>query len=283
MTRPGARTKRTIEAYNGGSARRKGDEVTTEEPLEIRLIAGGEVKTLAVTMRTPGSDFELAAGFLYGEGVISSKDEVKGLSYCVDRDVGEEQRFNIVNVALRSAVMPDISTLERHFLTSSACGVCGRAVLDELDHRVEAAPGPTLVPEVLYSLPDKLRLAQKAFDSTGGIHAAGLFDSDGKLIALREDVGRHNALDKLVGWALLEDRLPLNGHVILVSGRASYELVQKAARAGAPVLCAISAPSSLAIGVAEQAGMTLIGFLRDRRMNVYSGAPRVGREEEIGR
>lgn len=252
--------------------------MATEEPLEIRLLAGGEVRTLAVTMRTPGADFELAAGFLYAEGVIASKAEVKGLSYCVDREVGEEQRFNIVNVALRSPVMPDVSTLERHFLTSSACGVCGRAVLDQLTHRV-ADGSSALAPETIYELPGKLRAAQKNFSSTGGLHAAGLFSSEGELLALREDVGRHNALDKLIGWAFLEERLPLADAVVLVSGRASYELVQKAAAAGAPVLCAISAPSSLAIGVAEETGMTLIGFLRDERMNVYSGAQRVRSKE----
>jgi FdhD protein len=278
MNRPGGRTKSRVLTYDGLSARQKSDEVATEEPLEIRLLAGGEVRTLAVTMRTPGADFELATGFLFSEGVISSKDEIKGLSYCVDRDVGEEQRFNIVNVALRSRVMPDIAALERHFLTSSACGVCGRAVLDQLMHRVGGGE-VRLAPEVIYGLPNRMREAQKNFASTGGLHAAGLFTLDGELQALREDVGRHNALDKLVGWAFLEGSLPLKDSVLLVSGRASYELAQKAAAAGVPVLCAISAPSSLAIGVAEEVGMTLIGFLRDERMNVYSGAERVRSEE----
>jgi len=278
MNRPGGRTKSRVLTYDGLSARQKSDEVATEEPLEIRLLAGGEVRTLAVTMRTPGADFELATGFLFSEGVISSQDEIKGLSYCVDRDVGEEQRFNIVNVALRSRVMPDIAALERHFLTSSACGVCGRAVLDQLMHRVGGGE-VRLAPEVIYGLPNRMREAQKNFASTGGLHAAGLFTLDGELQALREDVGRHNALDKLVGWAFLEGSLPLKDSVLLVSGRASYELAQKAAAAGVPVLCAISAPSSLAIGVAEEVGMTLIGFLRDERMNVYSGAERVRSEE----
>jgi len=278
MNRPGGRTKSRVLTYDGHSARQKSDEVATEEPLEIRLLAGGEVRTLAVTMRTPGADFELATGFLFSEGVISSKDEIKGLSYCVDRDVGEEQRFNIVNVALRSRAMPDIAALERHFLTSSACGVCGRAVLDQLMHRVGGGE-VRLAPEVIYGLPNRMREAQKNFASTGGLHAAGLFTLDGELQALREDVGRHNALDKLVGWAFLEGSLPLKDSVLLVSGRASYELAQKAAAAGVPVLCAISAPSSLAIGVAEEVGMTLIGFLRDERMNVYSGAERVRSEE----
>jgi FdhD protein len=174
--------------------------------------------------------------------------------------------------------MPDIAALERHFLTSSACGVCGRAVLDQLMHRV-GGDEVRLTPEVIYGLPNRMREAQKNFASTGGLHAAGLFTLDGALQALREDVGRHNALDKLIGWAFLEGSLPLKDSVLLVSGRASYELAQKAAAAGVPVLCAISAPSSLAIGVAEEVGMTLIGFLRDERMNVYSGAERVRSEE----
>jgi FdhD protein len=245
--------------------------------MEIRLITGGTSQTVAVTMRTPGADFELAAGFLYGEGIVSSREEIKKISYCVDADVDAEQQYNIVNVELRGGRDYDLRSLDRHFYTTSACGVCGKASLEQLELRScpVIPPGPKVAPETIYALPEKLREAQGLFEATGGLHAAALFDKEGELVALREDVGRHNATDKLVGWALLEGRLPLSDHVVMVSGRSSFEILQKCLTAGVPVVCAISAPSSLAVDVARQFGMTLIGFLRGRRFNIYSGHERV--------
>lgn len=251
--------------------------MATEEPLEIRLLLGGESRTVAVTMRTPGADFELVAGFLHNEGVIAHKGELRTLSYCVDRDVDAEQRYNIVNVELGRSAWPQIDRLERHFLTTSACGVCGKASIESLRIRnvAELSPGPALNAELVTSLPDKLRAAQGVFESTGGLHAAALFDADGVLLALREDVGRHNALDKLIGWSLMNGKLPLHDAIVMVSGRTSFEIVQKALVAGVPVVCAVSAPSSLAVGLAREFGMTLIGFLRGSRFNVYAGTERL--------
>jgi len=195
----------------------------------------------------------------------------------VDSDLGAAQQYNIVNVELRGGREYDLRPLERHFYTSSACGVCGKASLEQLELRgcPVVPPGPEVFAETVYSLPEKLREAQGLFDATGGLHAAALFDAEGNLIALREDVGRHNATDKLVGWALLENRLPLSGHLVMVSGRSSFEILQKCLTAGVPFVCAISAPSSLAVDVAREFGMTLVGFLRDRRFNVYAGHERV--------
>jgi FdhD protein len=214
---------------------------------------------------------------LYGEGIISSRGDVEKMSYCVSADVGVEQRYNIVNVRLRGGREYDLRPLERHFFTSSACGVCGKESLDQLEIKGCSVlpPGPEVAAKTIYSLPEKLREAQGLFDATGGLHAAALFDAEGNLVALREDVGRHNATDKLVGWALLEGRLPLSGHIVLVSGRSSYEILQKCLNAGVPIVCAISAPSSLAVDVAKRFGMTLVGFLRGERFNVYSGFDRI--------
>ena len=275
--RPGSKTKARVRVVEDGRARVRPDSLATEEPLEIRLQAGGETKTVAVTMRTPGADFELAAGFLYGEGIISSREDVEKMSYCVSADVGVEQRYNIVNVRLRGGRDYDLRPLERHFFTSSACGVCGKESLDQLEIKGCSVlpPGPEVAAQTIYSLPEKLREAQGLFEATGGLHAAALFDANGNLIALREDVGRHNATDKLFGWALLEGKVPLSEHVVLVSGRSSYEILQKCLNAGVPVVCAISAPSSLAVDVAKRFGMTLIGFLRGERFNVYAGFERV--------
>ena len=274
--RPGSESRARIVTVEDGHARRRSDRLATEEPLEIRVIADDERRTLAVTMRTPGADFELAAGFLFTEGVVAGAGDIARISYCVDRDIDEQQQFNIVNVALSSS-MPDIGSLERHFYTSSSCGVCGKASLDALRVR-----GCSLVTsrlevdaQVLYRLPDKLRRAQDTFESTGGLHAAGLFDARGDLVAVREDVGRHNAVDKLVGWALLEKMIPLREHLLMVSGRASFEIMQKALAAGIPLVCAVSAPSSLAVDVASEFGMTLVWFLRAGRFNVYSSPDRV--------
>jgi FdhD protein len=261
----------------GRRAPARDDALATEEPMETRLIIAGRRQTVAVTMRTPGSDFELAAGFLYGEGIVGSREQVKAITYCRKGEVDEEQRYNIVNVELRAGIDPDLRTLERHFYTNSSCGVCGKASLEALEIRgcPVLPPGPTVTAEVVYSLPDQLRKAQGLFDVTGGLHAAGLFDSYGRLVALREDVGRHNAIDKLVGWALLQDRLPLRDHIVMVSGRSSFEILQKCVAAGAPIVCAVSAPSSLAVDVARRFGVTLVGFLRGRRFNVYAGEERI--------
>jgi len=253
------------------------DTLATEEPMEIRLLAGDVKQTVAVTMRTPGADFELAAGFLFGEGIVSSTDDVAKISYCVDSDIDAEQRYNIVNVELRGNRGYDLRPLERHFYTTSACGVCGKASLEQLELRgcPVIPPGPEVTAQTIYGLPEKLREAQGLFDATGGLHAAALFDKNGELITLREDVGRHNATDKLVGWALLERRLPLSDHIVMVSGRSSFEILQKCLTAGVPIVCAISAPSSLAVDVAKGFGMTLVGFLREGRFNVYAGSDRI--------
>lgn len=275
------------------------DQLAAEEPLEIRLRAGeGEARAespLAVTMRTPGADEELALGFLYAEGVITSPDEVRGLEVLEDPWGLPDAPSNVLAVDLRANELPDLARLERSFFVSSACGVCGRAGIESLRLRgVDALPeigeektgagragragraGPWVAPEVLLSLPERLRASQGLFDTTGGLHAAALFSAEGELLALREDVGRHNALDKLIGWAFRERLLPLDHHLLLVSGRASFELVQKALVARAPLLAAVSAPSSLAVDLAREMNMTLVGFLRPGRFNVYAGRGRVG-------
>ncbi|MDR7481881.1 MAG: formate dehydrogenase accessory sulfurtransferase FdhD [Armatimonadota bacterium] len=253
------------------------DLVVTEEPLEIRLAAGRERRTVAITMRTPGADFELAAGFLLGEGVVSSRDAIARIAYCADAGVDAIQRYNVVQVTLHADRLPPLESLERHFYTTSACGVCGRASLDAVRARGLRAPAGEIAlgAEVLCALPGRLRQAQGLFEATGGLHAAAVFDAQGALLAVREDVGRHNALDKLIGWALLEGRLPLDAHVVMVSGRASFELVQKALVAGVPIFCAVSAPSSLAVALARESGMTLVGFLRGERFNVYAAPDRI--------
>jgi FdhD protein len=275
--RSGSKTRTRMRTFEDGRARVKSDQLATEEPMEIRLVTGDEKQTVAVTMRTPGADFELAAGFLYGEGIVSSRDEIQKISYCVDADVDADQRYNIVNVELRGDHAYDLRPLERHFYTTSACGVCGKASLEQLEIRgcPVMGPGPEVSAETVYALPDKLREAQNLFESTGGLHAAALFDAEGDLLAVREDVGRHNATDKLVGWAFLEGSLPLSEHVVMVSGRSSFEILQKCLTAGVPVVCAVSAPSSLAVDVAREFGMTLVGFLRGRHFNVYAGNERI--------
>jgi FdhD protein len=275
--RRGSKTRARVRVVEEGRARARPDTLATEEPMEIRLISGGTRQTVAVTMRTPGADFELAAGFLYGEGIVSSPEDVSRISYCVDSGLDAEQRYNIVNVELRGGHSYDPRPLERHFYTTSACGVCGKASLEQLELRgcPVIPPGPEIPPETIYALPEKLREAQGLFDATGGLHAAALFDEKGELVTLREDVGRHNATDKLIGWTLLEGRLPLSDHIVVVSGRSSFEILQKCLTAGVPVVCAISAPSSLAVDVARQFSMTLVGFLRGNRFNIYSGHERI--------
>jgi FdhD protein len=275
--RRGSKTKVRVRVVEDGTTRVRPDTLATEEPMELRLISGGARQTVAVTMRTPGADFELAAGFLSGEGIVSSPDDIRKISYCLDAEVDPEQRYNIVNVDLRGGRDYDLRSLERHFYTTSACGVCGKASLEQLELRgcPVIPPGPMVATETIYSLPGKLREAQGLFEATGGLHAAALFDTEGNLVALKEDVGRHNATDKLFGWALLEERLPLSDHIVMVSGRSSFEIMQKCLVAGAPIVCAISAPSSLAVDVARQFNMTLVGFLRGNRFNVYAGSERI--------
>jgi len=270
-------TPATVRVLDGERQSTRADVLATEEPLEIRLAArGGAIRTVAVTMRTPGADFELAAGFLCTEGVIGGAHEVRRIDYCVDV---EAQRYNVVTVHLAAGRLPDLAALERYGTVSSACGVCGKASLEaSLAHGLAPLPPgvPTVARDVLYALPDALRAAQGTFSRTGGLHAAGLFDAAGAApLVVREDVGRHNAVDKVVGWALLRDRLAaLERAVLMVSGRVGFEIVQKAAAARIPVVCAVSAPSSLAVAAAETFGITLVGFLRGSRANVYSGPER---------
>ncbi|HEX5251010.1 MAG TPA: formate dehydrogenase accessory sulfurtransferase FdhD [Gaiellales bacterium] len=272
--RAGNVTRTRLTAVELGDGRRRtADALATEEPLEIRVDSPGmEQRRVAVTMRTPGHDFELAAGFLFTEGIVSAGTDVRSVRYCdVPR---EEQQYNVVTVDLRRAYDPEL--LQRNFYTTSSCGVCGKASLDSISVRcAPVADGPEVAESVVVALPDRLREAQRVFDRTGGLHAAGLFDTDGTLLELREDVGRHNAVDKLVGRALLAGELPLSERVLMVSGRLSFEIVQKAAVAGIPIVCAVSAPSSLAVDAGRRFGMTLVGFLRGSRFNIYTRAERI--------
>ena len=269
--RPGPSTRAKVWTLDGETEVGRRDSLVTEEPLEIRLSAGGRTQTIAVTMRTPGNDFELATGFLHAEGLLAGVPYQ--VSYCADVE-RTDQQFNVVTVE-SDGPAPDAPV--RSGIVSSACGVCGSASLDAMRERglSPISDGVTVPIEVLYGLPDALRAAQGVFEVTGGLHAAGLFTADGSLIAAREDVGRHNAVDKLVGRGLLDDRLPLSGTALMVSGRCGYEIVQKAAAAGIPVVASVSAPSSLAVAVAEEFGLTLVGFLRGRRCNVYAGRDRI--------
>jgi FdhD protein len=255
------------------------DDVVTEQPMEIRVHGPGQgPEALAVTMRTPGNDFELAVGFCRTEGILQSADDLASVAYCLDEgdasDGDADQQYNVVTVRLRARV--DLDERRRTFVANSSCGLCGKASIDQLEVACAPIPaGPPVVRSVLVSLPRQLRDAQAVFDATGGLHASARFSFDGDLLALREDVGRHNALDKIVGHALLERELPLRDDLLTVSGRVSFEIVQKAAVAGIPIVCAVSAPSSLAVEAAERLGQTLIGFLRDDRFNVYAHPERV--------
>ena len=256
-----------------GSSRRP-DALAVEEPLELRV----DGRPLAVTMRTPGHDVELAHGFLLTEGVIGAMTDIRDARYCGSRDDDGRNSYNVLDVRLAPGVPPPAAGVERNFYTTSSCGVCGKASLDavRLRTRHEPAADPVHVaPEVLNALPDALRERQRVFDYTGGLHAAGLFTAAGEPLVVREDVGRHNAVDKVLGWALLNGRVPATGCVLVVSGRASFELAQKAVMAGVPVLGAVSAPSSLAVELAAECGLTLVGFIRGSSMNVYSRADRV--------
>ena len=272
----GRTTEVTVAAFEGDESATKFDSVVTEEPLELRLVAGAQTHSLAVTMRTPGNDFELAAGFVRNEQIIRSAEELAGLTYCVDPEINEEQRYNIVNVQLRAESLPSLERFERHFTVNSSCGVCGRANLEQLEELglTPVEDDARVSIETVYELPKQMRKAQRIFSLTGGLHAAALFDLNGNTIALREDVGRHNAVDKLCGWALIEKR-SLQNTIMFVSGRASYEILQKAAVARIPIVCAVSAPSSLAVELAQRFNITLLGFVRGERANIYSAPTRI--------
>jgi FdhD protein len=258
------------------------DVLVTEEPMEIRLaIPGAPSVSLTVTMRTPGHDFELAAGLLFAEGILSSHEQIQRIRYC--RDVSDsEQQYNVVTVELRPGVIPDLDPSSRRFGMTAACGVCGKSSLESLRRRgLKPIEDDLRLPvSTLFNLPSALRDAQSLFQKTGGLHAAALFDSFGRLLLLREDVGRHNTIDKIVGERFLAGKLPLNGHVLLVSGRPGFEIVQKAVAAGLPFLAGVSAPSSLAVQMAQEFNMTLVGFLRADRFNIYSAPERLMEGED---
>ena len=257
--------------WDEGKVRRKEDFLAAEEPLEIRV--GDE--PLSVTMRTPGHDLELAAGFLFTEGLVQERSQIVALRD--DFPEEEKNRGNVVRAELAPESAPDFEKVRRHFFAASSCGICGKASIDSVRARTLAPPNPGFIldPEVLVRLPDVLRASQAVFGRTGGLHAAALFNATGELLVLREDMGRHNAVDKVIGWALLENRVPLSESIMLVSGRGGFEIVQKAIVAGTPVVASVSAPSSLAVQLARELSLTLIGFLRGRRFVIYAGEERV--------
>ena len=271
-----------VQTTSGVTVESRRDQLAVEEPLEIRLAHGAaderEQRSIAITMRTPGHDAELAAGFLLTEGIIRNRDDLESIRPW-GAMVGPQQLQNVVRVELRPDIDVDLKRLERHFYTTSSCGVCGKTSIAALEtvHAPELLDDkPRVSAAVIHRLPRQLRAAQAVFDRTGGLHAAGLFDAEGNLLALREDVGRHNAVDKLIGSQLLAGNLPLLDKGIIVSGRASFELMQKALMAGIPLLVAVGAPSTLAVQLAERFKMTLVGFVRDERFNTYAGARRIG-------
>ncbi len=276
MSEPMRRSSTSVRivAVNDGVAGERPDTLATEEPMEIRAAGPDqELQPVAVTMRTPGGDFELAVGFLFTEGLIQPGD-VKRVAYCDDLP-GEDQRYNVVSVRLERPF--DGDRLQRNFYATSSCGICGKASLDDIEVRCEpvARRSRRCPSDLLATLPDTLRSGQTLFDRTGGLHAAGLFTAEGELVSIREDVGRHNAVDKVIGEQLLAGHLPLAGHILQVSGRVSFEIVQKAAVAGIPIVSAVSAPTSLAVEAGDRFGMTIVGFVRDGRLNVYTGSARV--------
>jgi len=260
-----------VSEWDDGNIRRKEDYLAAEEPLEIRI---GE-DPLSVTMRTPGHDLELAAGFLFTEGLVQRRAQIVALE--ADEGTSTENRGNVVRAKLAPESAPDFEKMRRHFFAASSCGICGKASIDSVRARTLEPPnsGFRFDPEVLVRLPEALRASQAVFGRTGGLHAAGLFNAAGELLVLREDIGRHNAVDKVIGWALLEERVPLSDSILLVSGRGGFEIVQKAIVAGLPVVASVSAPSSLAVQLARELGQTLIGFLRGRRFVVYAGVERI--------
>lgn len=267
----------------GAEARRRPDDLAVEEPLEIRLSG----RPLTVTMRTPGHDVELATGFLLGEGVVHRVGDVRTAIHCGGPGTGGlENTYNVLDVGLDPSVELPATDISRAFYTTSSCGVCGKASIDAVrtSSRFDLRDDTTTVTlDTLLDLPERLRARQSVFDKTGGLHAAGLFDAaTGECLVAREDVGRHNAVDKVLGWALANGRVPGTGTVLQVSGRASFELVQKAIMAGVPVLAAVSAPSSLAVELADDSGMTLVGFSRGRSCNLYTGAHRITSGDDQG-
>lgn len=270
-----ARTSRSVDLtqvteWKDGAAARKDDYLAAEEPLEIRI---GE-NPLSVTMRTPGHDQELAAGFLFTEGLVQQREQIIALENATNDDDGK--RGNVVRAEVAAEVLPDFDKLRRHFFAASSCGICGKASIDAVRSRLLRTPNPNfrVEPQLIVSLPDALRSAQDVFERTGGLHAAALFDARGHLLIVREDIGRHNAVDKVIGWALLSDRIPLSDCILLVSGRGGFEIIQKAIVAGIPVVASVSAPSSLAVQLARELRLTLIGFLRGNRFVVYAGEDR---------
>lgn len=266
-------------AVHGETTIDRPDLLAVEEPMEIRVQGPGQAAVaVAVTMRTPGNDFDLAAGFLFTEGLIDGRMDLRRVSYCEDLEP-EEQQYNVVTVELSRRFDPDV--LRRNFFANSSCGVCGKATIEEVEvHCAPLASGPVVGGSVIAGLPEELRRAQKVFETTGGLHAAGLFEPGGGLLTSREDVGRHNAVDKIIGDALFAEGLPLADRVLQVSGRIGFEIVQKAARGGIGVLSAVGAPSSLAVRTAERLGMTLVGFVREGRFNVYTHAERISLQEQ---
>lgn len=266
--------RRRVQHVTAGDAVARPDTLVVEEPLEIRING----KPVTVTMRTPGSDIELAQGFLLTEGVIAHRDDVLTVRYCKGAGPDQVNTYNVLDVTLAPHVPPPDVDVTRNFYTTSSCGVCGKASLDAVRTISKHGPGDdpsTVTAETLSDLPDRLRDEQKVFASTGGLHGAALFEVDGTMLVVREDIGRHNAVDKVIGWALENDRIALSATVLLVSGRASFELTQKAVMAGIPVLTAVSAPSSLAVDLASQSGLTLVAFLRGDSMNIYTRPDRV--------
>jgi len=258
----------------------RNDVLAVEEPMEIRVTFGPSGaragKSLSITMRTPGADFELAAGFLFTEGILKNQEQIRAIEFCGPVAPGRKTS-NIVRVELTADVELDLGLLERHFYTTSSCGICGKASLDAVQVKgiEKLLPGPTFERDRIHELPAKLRAAQPVFERTGGLHAAGLATPDGEMREIREDVGRHNAVDKLIGRRFLDGRTPLRNHAMVVSGRASFEILQKALVAGIPAIVAVGAPSSLAVEMAERFGMTLVGFASDERFNIYTGAERL--------
>jgi FdhD protein len=279
-----------VEKVDMSSRKIFSDVLAIEEPLEIRLDFEREglrqQKSISITMRTPGHDFELAAGFLFTEGIVTQTRDISKISHCGPKRVGGSESAdgsttNVIKVQLAETASFDFKSLERHFYTSSSCGVCGKSSIEALKTRNIYNQGAAETDEIQFSsdlvhfLPDRLRAAQSIFENTGGLHASGLFSSDGKLISLFEDVGRHNALDKVIGDAFLKNQMPLDQSILLVSGRVSFELVQKASMAGIRILAAVGAPSSLALQLAQEMRMTLLGFVRNQKFNVYCGKERI--------
>jgi FdhD protein len=272
MPRPRSIDLTLVSEWENGKVRRFQDYLVGEEPLEIRV---GEFP-LSVTMRTPGHDLELAAGFLFTEGLIQSREQIASIEYAASSKA--QENGNVVRIELQAGKSLDLERTQRNFFASSSCGICGKASIDSVRVRGIQPPNPELRidPEVLCRLPDTLREGQAIFGRTGGLHAAGLFDTQGNLLAQREDVGRHNTVDKIVGWALLEGKIPLSNCALMVSGRGGFEIIQKAIVAGVPVVASVSAPSSLAVRLAREMRLTLVGFLRGKRFVVYAGEERLG-------